>query len=110
MGGSDLVFLGIKGNVVALDRATGAEVWRVLLKGDDFVNVVLSEGELYATARGEIYALDQSTGHIRWSNPLKGLGWGMVTIAVTGGSGSQAPAVMTKRRREQAAAAAAASS
>jgi len=108
MAGSDLVFLGIKGNVVALDRATGEEVWRVTLKGDDFVNVVLSEGELYATARGEIYALDQSTGHIRWKNPLKGLGWGMVTIAASAGSGNQAPAVMTKRRREQAAAAAAA--
>jgi outer membrane protein assembly factor BamB len=108
MSGTDLIFLGVKGSVVALDRATGTEVWRTKLKGDDFVNVVLLDAELYATARGEIFSIDQSTGQIRWSNPLKGLGWGMVTVAVPGNTAGQAPSIAAKRRREQAAAAAAA--
>jgi hypothetical protein len=34
---SDLIFVGIKGSVVALNRATGQQVWVARLKGGDFV-------------------------------------------------------------------------
>ncbi len=107
MAASNLIFLGIKGSVVALDRATGTEVWNCALKGTDFVNVFLAEGDLFAATRGEIYCLDQATGHIRWRNPLKGLGWGLVTIAAEGMRGSQAPAILKHRRDQETAAAAA---
>jgi hypothetical protein len=40
----DLVYIGIKGSVVALNRATGDEVWATHLKGSDFVNVVVEAG------------------------------------------------------------------
>ena len=46
-----LIYLGIKGSVLALDRRTGSEVWRTPLKGADFVNVVLDGDALFATAR-----------------------------------------------------------
>ena len=39
-----MVFIGIKGTVLALDRATGQEVWRSKLKGASFVNVILDGG------------------------------------------------------------------
>jgi outer membrane protein assembly factor BamB len=81
-----LVFLGIKGTVVALERSTGREVWRTPLKGSDFVNLVLDDGALYATARGEIFCLDPATGAVCWRNPLRGMGRGLVTIATPGGS------------------------
>ena len=105
---SELLFVGIKGSVVALDRATGTQVWATRLKGTDFVNVVLSGGELYAASRGELFCLDQSTGCIRWRNPLKGLGYGLATIAVPGGSDNQAVVVQKHKRDREAAAAAAA--
>ncbi len=108
MAASNLLFAGIKGCVVALDRATGIEVWNTALRGTDFVNVVLTDGDLYAATRGEVYSLDQSTGHIRWHNPLKGLGWGLITIAVEGGQANQATIVMKHRREQERAAAAAA--
>ena len=38
---SDLVFIGIKGSVVALNRTTGKQVWVTRLKGSDFVNIVV---------------------------------------------------------------------
>ena len=101
------VFIGIAGNVVALDRASGEEVWRSALKGTDFVNVALLDGDLYATARGELFCLDPATGHIRWQNPLKGLGRGLVTIAVAGGN--QVVVLREKQKRDAAAAAGAAS-
>jgi outer membrane protein assembly factor BamB len=104
-----LVYVGIKGTVVALDRATGQEVWRRPLAGADFVNVTVSGGDLMATARGEVYSLDAATGEVRWHNPLKGLGRGLVTIAPC----SQIAVSAEKKRRDAqdgAAAAAAASS
>ena len=35
---SGSVFIGIKGSVVALGRATGRQVWATHLKGSDSVN------------------------------------------------------------------------
>jgi outer membrane protein assembly factor BamB len=103
MARSNLLYIGIKGTVLALDRATGREVWRTPLKGSDFVNVALVDGELYATSRGELFCLDTATGKIRWNNPLTGLGWGLVSMASADG---QAVLLQEKRRQEQAAAAA----
>jgi hypothetical protein len=80
---TSVMYLGIRGTVVALDRRTGAELWRTPLKGGDFVNLAIDGDSLFATARGEIYCLDPITGRVRWNNPLKGLGWGLVTIAGT---------------------------
>jgi outer membrane protein assembly factor BamB len=79
---ASLIYIGIKGSVVALDRRTGAEVWRTQLKGE-FVNVALDGDTIFATARGEIFCLDAITGRIRWNNQLKGMGWGLCTIAGT---------------------------
>jgi len=101
-----MLFIGIRGTVVALDRATGQEVWRTPLKGD-FVNVVLLDGVLYATASGELFCLEPASGHIRWHNELKGLGRGLVTIATAGG---QQVLPMRERQQQEEAAATAATS
>jgi hypothetical protein len=107
---SDLVFIGIKGSVIALDRANGEKVWATHLKGYDFVNVVLEEEAVLASCCGEIFCLDPITGDARWHNRLKGFGTGLATIATVHNPGDGAPPVMAeKRRRDQAAAAAAAS-
>ena len=55
---SELMFIGIAGSIVALNRATGAQVWTTQLKGRDFVNVVLHEGRLLATTYGEVFCLE----------------------------------------------------
>ena len=46
-----MIFIGIYGYAVALDRATGDEVWRTSLKGSDFVNVALAGRDLLAASR-----------------------------------------------------------
>ncbi len=96
MAQTSLIFIGIAGSVLALDRASGEEVWRASLKGADFVNVVLDGGDLYATAKGELFCLDPATGRIRWQNPLKGLGRGLITMAA---NGSQQTVVMGEKRQ-----------
>src|SRR5664279_3001681 len=107
---SDLVFIGIKGSVIALDRATGQQVWATHLKGFDFVNVLLEDGSVLASCCGEVFCLDPLTGNALWHNPLKGFGRGLATIAkkLNPGTGN-APVLAEKHRRDAAASAAAAS-
>jgi len=109
MNNTDLIFIGIKGSVIALSRDTGEQVWVAPLKGSDFVNVVLRDGVIVATCYGEVFCLDPITGQRRWHNPLKGYGTGLATIASeTDSGGASTLALAEKRRRDQEAAASAA--
>ncbi len=99
---SDWIFVGIKGSVVALNRASGQQVWTTHLKGADFVNVVLQDGAILASCYGEIFCLDPLTGQARWHNPLKGFGMGLASIAT-----DTATVLAAKHRYDEQAAAAA---
>jgi outer membrane protein assembly factor BamB len=110
MTASKVIYLGIKGSVLALDSATGQQLWLAPLKGAEFVNVVLDGGNLYATARGEIFCLDPQSGGIRWHNPLKGHGLGLITIAGEGIPQNADTVAAEKRRRDDERAAASAAS
>ncbi len=107
---SKIIFLGVKGSVIAVDTATGQPVWETNLKGADFVNVVLDGNNLFATTRGEIFCLDPQSGGIRWHNPLRGYGWGLVTIAGEGIAQNASAVSAEKRRRDQQQASAASTS
>ncbi len=101
---SELLFIGIKGSVVALNRATGEQVWATHLKGYDFVNVLVEEGRVFASAYGELFCLDPLTGDASWHNQLKGYGLGLATMATEHNPGRAVTAVMMeKRRRDEAA-------
>jgi outer membrane protein assembly factor BamB len=106
---AQFVYVGIKGSVVALNRATGQQVWVTRLKGSDFVNVLVQNGVVLASCSGEIFSLDALTGIQMWTNPLRGFGLGLATLAVEAMPGdANPPALAEKRRRDQAAAASAA--
>jgi outer membrane protein assembly factor BamB len=108
---SDFVFIGINGSVVALNRATGQQLWVTRLKGRTFVNVVLQDGAVVASCSGEIFCLDALTGNVMWHNPLKGFGMGLATIATEHNPGNgNAPVLAEKRRRDEQAAASASAS
>jgi hypothetical protein len=100
----NMIFIGIYGYALALDRATGEEVWRTSLKGSDFVTVALAGRDLLAASRGRLYCLEAASGIVRWQNDLKGLGWGLVAIA-----GTDVSAIAEFERRREADASAAAS-
>src|SRR5690242_15731667 len=101
----NLLYVGIKGTVLALDRATGQEAWRTELMRSEFVNLVLHDADLYAATAGELFCLDSTTGQIRWHNQLKGLGRGLISIAESGSQ--QSFIAREKQRRDEEAAAAA---
>ncbi|HXG44261.1 MAG TPA: PQQ-binding-like beta-propeller repeat protein [Gemmatimonadales bacterium] len=80
----DWIYVGAGGHVVALDRTTGAEMWRTRLKAG-LVNLACDEHRLYAAAQGQLFCLDPATGAVLWRNPLRRLGLGLVSILPPGG-------------------------
>ena len=101
------IYLGIRGTVLAINPATGMPVWERKLKGAEFVNVVLDGNRLLAATRGEVFSLDPDNGAIRWHNPLKGYGWGLVSIATANAPANPLLAAEKQRQDEEASAAAA---
>lgn len=96
-----MVFTGIRGRVMALDRTKGDVIWNNRLGGNDFVNLLFAGGDLYAATRGELFCLNVDSGQIRWHNPLKGYGRGLMTITTAEVSGNQVAAMQAKLRKEK---------
>jgi outer membrane protein assembly factor BamB len=105
--GSQRLVIGIGGHVVALDPASGSEVWRTKLKRSEFVTVSPAGSVVFAGAGGELFCLDATAGQILWHNRLKGLGHGLIAFA--GSDEAASAAAIAARRRAAAAAAAGAS-
>lgn len=101
MAQTKFIYLGIKGSVIALNSADGREEWAQKLKGSDFVNVVLDGNDLFATTHGEVFCLAPRTGKLRWHNPLKGYGWGLVSIAGAGIPDNPLLLMAEKRRQDE---------
>ncbi len=97
-----LIYLGIKGSVLALNPANGNPVWQQKLKGSDFVNIALDGDRVFAATRGEMFCLDARTGSVRWHNPLTGYGWGLVSLAGDGINANPLSAMAEKRRQDAA--------
>jgi outer membrane protein assembly factor BamB len=95
------LYLGVGGHVVAVDAATGEELWRTKVKSTTFTTVWTDGQRVYAGAQGELFCLDATAGNVLWHNPLKGLGRGIVAFP---GSGPEAAAVIAAAQAAAAAA------
>ena len=101
---SNLLYVGIKGQVVAIDKQTGATRWQTRLKGgltsgERFVSLLVQDGRVYAHTYGELFCVDQETGAILWRNGLDGLGYDPATLASEGIPSSSVAALMALRKR-----------
>jgi outer membrane protein assembly factor BamB len=104
----DLVYVGIRRSVLALDAATGDLVWEAELGGvmstTGIVAVHAAGGRVYASSAGEVFCFDARTGAAVWHNELKGYGIGFAALATThGGSDDAASAAATAATRRSAA-------
>lgn len=83
-----LIFVGLNGYALALDRDTGEIVWSNDKMKSGYVSLLLDGDRLIASTNGYIYCLSPLTGEIQWNNPLKGYGMGAPTalISVRGSS------------------------
>jgi outer membrane protein assembly factor BamB len=71
-----LIFVGLNGYAVALDRDSGELVWSNSEMKSGFVTLLLDFDRLIVSTNGYIYCLDPLTGKTLWHNPLKGFGAG----------------------------------
>jgi outer membrane protein assembly factor BamB len=77
---NDRLFLGVGGHVVAIDPATGEEIWRTKLKSTTVTTVWADGKRVYGGAQGELFCLDAASGSLLWHNKLTGLGMGIVAF------------------------------
>jgi outer membrane protein assembly factor BamB len=78
-----LVFVGLNGYALALDRTTGDIVWSNDQMKSGYVSLLLDGDRLIVSTNGYMYCLDPLTGDILWHNPLKGYGAGAPTALVS---------------------------
>ena len=101
-----LLYVGFNSRVIALDRASGSEVWNWKSPaGSGFPALLVEVPHVFVSVNGYTYCLDAASGEQLWDNPLKGYGMGTAVLAVEGRSsdgGGQAAAIAA----QQAAAAA----
>ncbi len=74
-----LIFVGLNGYALALDRDTGAIVWSNDKMQSGYVTLLLDGDRLIVSTNGYMYCLDPLTGDVRWHNPLSGYGFGAPT-------------------------------
>src|SRR5262245_27707581 len=94
-----LIFVGLNGYAVALDRDTGEIVWSNNQLKSGYVTLLLDGDRLIVSTNGYMYCLDPLTGRIRWHNPLTGYGLGAPT-ALTSVRG-QSSASLIQQAAEQ---------
>lgn len=99
----DYLFIGVGGHVVAIDPRSGAEMWRVKLKGSGIATVAVIRGKLYGAAGGELSQIEMATGTILWQNKLKGLGLGVVAFPNAADEVIAAAAIEAEQRSAAAA-------
>ena len=85
-----LIFVGFRGYVVALDRDTGEIAWSNNNLESGYVALLIDGDRLIASVNGYTYCLDPLSGEIRWRNPLHGYGVGAPTLASVRGNSSHA--------------------
>lgn len=103
---SKALHVGVGGHAVAIDAATGAEIWRTKLESSSLVTVHESGSRLFAGAGGHLFCLDAASGEILRRNKLPGLGTGLVGFTSTS---AESPAAVLQARAAAAGAANAAS-
>jgi hypothetical protein len=94
-----LIFVGLNGYALALDRDSGEIVWTNNEMRSGYVTLLLDGDRLIVSTNGYMYCLDPLTGRIRWHNPLTGYGMGAPT-ALTSVRG-QSPASLIQQAAEQ---------
>ena len=100
-----LIFVGLNGYAVALDRDTGEVVWSNDQMHSGYVTLLLDGDRLVVSTGGYIYCLDPLTGTILWHNPMSGYG-AKAPTALVSARGQAAPVVLQQAAESDAAGAA----
>src|SRR3954462_12165425 len=98
----DTAFIGVQGNVLAINKETGEALWQTNLGGgfgDSFVSLGTDGVFVFAHSRGSLFCLNAATGEVLWTNDLPGLGYGMASICATAGPTDSQPQIPAQRKK-----------
>ena len=106
---ADILLLGMKKKVAAIERTTGRILWEQKLSGPqgDFVTLLCANGYIYAACGGHLHCLALETGQLLWTNKLPGYGYGLASLCFPDGASAPDAALLAQHQANQAAAAAA---
>src|SRR5437667_7962669 len=107
---ADILYVGTGRHVVAINPASGDELWRTRLpsRSGNIVSLLPAGDQLFAGHAGRVYALNTRDGSIQWENPLRGTGYQAVMMALPGAVASMASVIAAAQAAADAAAASAA--
>src|SRR5262245_42189568 len=103
-----LIFVGLNGYAVALDRDSGEIVWSNNELRFGPVTLLLDGDRLMVSTGGYLFCLDPLTGKVRWNNEMTGYGGKAPTALVSVRGQSQQVAAQQQQFAATAGAAAAA--
>jgi hypothetical protein len=101
----DLVFVGLNGHVVAMNRKNGEIAWSNDQHRGGYVSLLLDGDRLVVSSDGYLYCLDPLNGDVLWENPLKGKGTGVACIVSVRGQSSLTASIQAASARADDAAA-----
>jgi outer membrane protein assembly factor BamB len=97
-----LIFVGLNGYAVALDRDSGEIVWSNNQLKSGYVTLLLDGDRLIVSTNGYIFCLDPLTGNILWNNKMSGYGSGTPTSLISA-RGQSSQALIQQAEKEMAA-------
>jgi outer membrane protein assembly factor BamB len=102
---NDLVYIGSKRSIFALDVESGQEVWRTRLPRlwGSQVTLMVDGDSLFAGRGSYIYRLDRWTGQILWEHAVAESPTYLAMIATAGGSTSSQAAASAQAAAAQTA-------
>jgi outer membrane protein assembly factor BamB len=83
-----LIYVGLNGYALALDRDTGEIAWSNNEMRSGYVHLLLDGDRLIVSTNGYMYCLDPLTGKTMWHNPLTGYGMGPTSLTSVRGPSS----------------------
>ncbi|MFZ1106526.1 MAG: PQQ-binding-like beta-propeller repeat protein [Hyphomicrobiaceae bacterium] len=92
-----LIFVGLNGYALALNRDTGEIVWSNDKLESGPVTLLLDGDRLIASTGGYMFCLDPLTGEAKWNNPLKG--YGLAAPAALVSVRGQSPHVLASQQQ-----------
>jgi outer membrane protein assembly factor BamB len=78
-----LIFVGLNGYALALNRDTGEIVWSNNELNSGPVTLLLDGDRLIVSTGGYMFCLNPLTGEVLWNNPLSGYGMAAPTAIVS---------------------------
>jgi outer membrane protein assembly factor BamB len=78
-----LIFIGLNGYALALNRDTGEIVWSNNELNSGPVTLLLDGDRLIVSTGGYMFCLNPLTGEVLWNNPLSGYGMAAPTAIVS---------------------------